>query len=823
MACLSNGRSPADQEGISKDLSSDGGFAPHQSLAALRRRSSQMLVALLVLSALCVALLGVSIAALVTAKDAQAATNRQQEATAAGGQVESSADPESSGSSAAGVYASDSPISPEGYLPAGSLYRGSGYWSNSSSNMPAARSNFASVTLAGTPTSDVPTGGAVILMLGGLDGAGAPLASVLSYDAVLDMYNATLAPMPTPRTHLAAAASDADTVVVIGGYKDAASLAAQTPESCVFIYSVSSNVWTSDCSDDAAVGDACAAAIGGTVYVVGGAAVNGQLSSAIRSYNPDTQAWAQVASLPSARAGAACAAVGGLIYIAGGRGAEGALLNEMLSFEAATGTVKALSPLAYGSGDVELVALPGGSLLSIGGIGNTSVAGIQAPTHYVQEYLPSVDAWVQKAPIALARLSAGAAYAVGGVYAFGGLLRCSALAAGGACTERPIADMEVFYDVDHPAVFLHLKDPAAEANSPAPPASKVLLQSSSAAEAGFTSMGLLHAGSGYWAPEAVLPVPALSDHAVVQLGNSLFIIGGMLTANGSINAQMWEFDTLLATYTRRADMPAPRTRAGAAAVDGKIYVTGGFGKNETEGIQGTFVFENETNTWTTLAGQLNVPRTDACMAAIGGNLYIAGGYSADFNETLSSVEVLDTSAGTWTELWRPMPTPRGDVMCSAFFLGGVEHFVVVGGYWDPANEWTNGLFRSEVEAYNTETADWVKLAPMPQARGDNALVTLPGNRMLVLGGETFTDGHHEVASNVADMYLADHDAWVPSAPMPEPRFRFDAAYANGFTYVFGGSTSSVCNPECTVRRGTQTAFKFMDVAQPEVFVFVREE
>jgi hypothetical protein len=36
------------------------------------------------------------------------------------------------------------------------------------------------------------------------------------------------------------------------------------------------------------------------------------------------------------------------------------------------------------------------------------------------------------------------------------------------------------------------------------------------------------------------------------------------------------------------------------------------------------------------------------------------------------------------------------------------------------------------------------------------------------------------------MYLAGHDMWVKMAPMPEPRFRFDAAYANGFVYVFGG-------------------------------------
>lgn len=36
----------------------------------------------------------------------------------------------------------------------------------------------------------------------------------------------------------------------------------------------------------------------------------------------------------------------------------------------------------------------------------------------------------------------------------------------------PIADVEVYYDVVRPAVFLHLRDPAAD-SSPEPPASKV--------------------------------------------------------------------------------------------------------------------------------------------------------------------------------------------------------------------------------------------------------------------------------------------------------------------------------------------------------------
>ncbi|KAL4445772.1 hypothetical protein ABPG77_008971 [Micractinium sp. CCAP 211/92] len=819
---------PPPAEGLAKGASSDGGYSMASQMAALQKRNNRMMMALGVLSALCVALLGVSIAALVDAKDAQSSVSRLEDSLSTGASSSGVLSSGLAGSTAVsmppGVYVSTDPTPPTGYLAAGSIYRGSGYWSNSSSNLPAARSEFATAPLTiATPgaESGMDSNRTVIYLLGGTDATGAPTSTVITYDAVLDQYNTSLAPMPSPRARLAAAATDGDTIVAVGGYN---STDAQTPESCVFIYSVSGNSWTEDCNGDV-LADACAAAIDGVVYIVGGTMAGGQLSSAIRSYSPSTKTWkADAASLPTARADAACAASGGVLYIAGGRGADGALLNELIAYEPATGEVKTFSPLAYGSGDVELVALPNGSLLSIGGITNTSTPGLQAPSHYVQQYLPTVDTWVQKAPIALARLRAGAAYSNGGVFAFGGIQRCNATA-GGACPERPIADVEVYYDIDRPAVFLHLRDPAAD-SAPDLPTSKVLLSSDVTPKTNFTNMGLLHAGSGYWAAEEPLPVAALADHSVVPVGNSLFILGGQFVNNQTISDAVWEFDSLLSTYTRRASMPTPRTRMGAAALGGKIYAVGGYETlDETEGPQGLFVYDIEADEWTVSDAELKTPRADACMAAVGGLLYLGGGYSTNYSVTLDSVEVFDPNSEIWTELGQSMPTPRGDLMCTSLTLSGVENYVVVGGYYDPTNQFLPGAFRSEVEAYSPESAAWTTLAPIPQARGDNALVTLPGNRMLVMGGETNTDGHNQVASNNVDLYLADYDRWVPMAPMPEPRFRFDAAAANGFVYAFGGDTTSLfaADGNITTRGGAQTAFKYLDVQYPDVFVFVNEE
>lgn len=52
-------------------------------------------------------------------------------------------------------------------------------------------------------------------------------------------------------------------------------------------------------------------------------------------------------------------------------------------------------------------------------------------------------------------------------------------------------------------------------------------------------------------------------------------------------------------------------------------------------------------------------RADACGAAVEGKLYVAGGYTTNFESTLQSVEVFDSVSGEWSE-GPPLPEPRYD-------------------------------------------------------------------------------------------------------------------------------------------------------------------
>jgi len=358
---------------------------------------------------------------------------------------------------------------------------------------------------------------------------------------------------------------------------------------------------------------------------------------------------------------------------------------------------------------------------------------------------------------------------------------------------------------------------------------------------------------GYWTGAPELPVPSLTDHAVVadydgNYTSSAWILGGAIpSANGTqtVVDTVYEFDSLTAEFKPKRPMPTPRYRFAAALLDEKIYVTGGLSAPDDVDLQtivpGTSIYDIATDTWTDVpAASPKTPRTDSCMTPAGGKLILAGGWSQDYEETLASAEQFDPSTNTWSPLPTDMPTPRGDLACSSLSAAPNAHqvgnlAVFVGGYYDPTNNWTPGSFVTTAEQYDPATEEWTTLAPALHPRGDKAFCRLPNNRLLLLGGETTVDNRNEVASNLAAMYVpAENDdddsigTWVSVTPMPFGRFRFGCAYLPGGhgVYTFGGATTSVCEPDaktgdqvCEKRGGSETVFKFItDEEKADVFL-----
>ena len=88
-------------------------------------------------------------------------------------------------------------------------------------------------------------------------------------------------------------------------------------------------------------------------------------------------------------------------------------------------------------------------------------------------------------------------------------------------------------------------------------------------------------------------------------------------------------------------MPTWRRYPGVAALDNKIYFTGGYG--DYQSWSHVDCYDPDTNTWSQVAN-MNVSRHGHSLVSLHGKLYAIGGDGVD------SVEVYDPDNNTWTLL-----------------------------------------------------------------------------------------------------------------------------------------------------------------------------
>ena len=108
------------------------------------------------------------------------------------------------------------------------------------------------------------------------------------------------------------------------------------------------------------------------------------------------------------------------------------------------------------------------------------------------------------------------------------------------------------------------------------------------------------------------------------------------------------YDPQADSWQRVASMPRDLSAHAAAAMGGKIYVTGGF--NEGASVNSVCVYDPQADAWTQLASTGASLRRTHASAAVGGKLYVFGGYGAEGR--LSTAEVYDPASNSWAQVSR---------------------------------------------------------------------------------------------------------------------------------------------------------------------------
>ena len=309
------------------------------------------------------------------------------------------------------------------------------------------------------------------------------------------------------------------------------------------------------------------------------------------------------------------------------------------------------------------------------------------------------------------------------------------------------------------------------------------------------------AGSG-WANVAAYPTP-IEDSAVAYDAQSgeVYSVGGATSATvGFFGSPLtatsagYVYNPSTRRWTPIANVPQPLYSAGAAFVDGTLYVVGGWVGSTTGGISpadlspAIYAYNPGANTWsqpTSLPTAVSNPG----IAVLSGQLYVIGGCISyaeapfcnanDFHTqapAATMVDRYDPATNSWTRL-ASYPIPISGAACA-----GIDGEIVCAG-GQRVNGWDTPS--SATYLYNPASNTWTQGADIPYANFGMAY-SGSGGELQIAGGATLS-GTGWVTTKQASQYNPATNTWTALPPLAKA-----VAYSNGTCgmYIVGGSTSS---------------------------------
>ncbi|MEK7767866.1 MAG: kelch repeat-containing protein, partial [bacterium] len=255
-----------------------------------------------------------------------------------------------------------------------------------------------------------------------------------------------------------------------------------------------------------------------------------------------------------------------------------------------------------------------------------------------------------------------------------------------------------------------------------------------------------------------------SGMAAGAVNGRMYVAGGY---NGAYLTSNYEYDPATNAWVVKAALPSPRYAVGGAALNGKLYALGGY--NGLSYLANVDAYDPVSNAWTSRTA-MTTARSGAAAATAFGRIFAIGGVNGVGYQAVT--EEYDPGTNAWIGR-AAMTTAR--FAAAAAVLNGKIH--VVGGY--------NGiLYLTTHEAYDPVTNTWSGKAAMPTARNLLAAFTLNG-RLYAVGGY---NGVQRLAT--VEVYDPATDAWTTAVPLSMQRDGTAAAVIGGKAYVVGGYTGA---------------------------------
>jgi N-acetylneuraminic acid mutarotase len=315
-----------------------------------------------------------------------------------------------------------------------------------------------------------------------------------------------------------------------------------------------------------------------------------------------------------------------------------------------------------------------------------------------------------------------------------------------------------------------------------------------------------------------MATPMLSPQGEITsavIGKKWYVFGGYDAPNVQARGIVTVYDAAADSWTNKQNMLIPAHHAAAVALDGKIYVFGGFvgqpGGKAWQPIASAVVYDPDSDSWKELA-PMPTPRGSAVAVAVNGKILVIGGAHANIpgkpmteplwvgvpTIVVGTVEEYDPATNTWRSR-APMPTGRNH------FMAGVvdgKVYAINGRLGMPFV--TMSDVTDLVEMYDPATDQWTYKGRAPTRRGDVAGDVYNG-KIYVIGGE-YEEPAGKLTFWAFEAYDPKTNTWQVLPHMQIARHGFVANFIDNDFHAAGGSFQSDGMPGIFSQMATHEIF-----------------
>jgi N-acetylneuraminic acid mutarotase len=283
--------------------------------------------------------------------------------------------------------------------------------------------------------------------------------------------------------------------------------------------------------------------------------------------------------------------------------------------------------------------------------------------------------------------------------------------------------------------------------------------------------------SNSWLVLSQMPTPR-AGLVSATVNDLIYVIGGRNAQALSLTTvERYNPTSRLFAWFSQAPLPQARSwPSGAAAIDGKVYVTGGFAPNGAS-TRTLFVYNPATNSWGTKA-QIPVPTAQGASAVIGGKLYVLTPPASSGDPEKTKLHRYDPATDTWVS------RATAPINLREAVVGVINgKLYAAGGVVDSL--FSQPLGRTYV--YDPSSNSWSKRADMPIPRRSASGRVLNG-KLYVFGGNSGSAPYGNT------QVFTPGSGWAVKASMPTPRYVGTAAVAGDRLYMIGGIPTNAVQP-----------------------------